>query len=74
MSYITSYVCFVNTLKSQVDSDNNWYKYYLTVEQINKKAINTLKNKNLMLNSFFYKYQFATLQYIVLKVLKRYFG
>lgn len=74
INYITGYIYFMNILSSVFDSDNNWYKWYLNTDQVNKKAINALKDKNLKLDKFVLDYRSETVYYITSKVLNRYFG
>lgn len=46
ISYTATYICLINVLKSLVDSNNNWYKYNLNTNQVNKGIMNIVKNKN----------------------------
>lgn len=63
----------MNILGSSVDSDDDWYKWYLNINQVNKKAINTLENKDIEFDDFALDNRSATICYIVSKILKKYF-
>ena len=72
-SYTAGYVCFMNTLESSTNSDNNWYKRYLNANQVDRKAVNDVKSDNLELNSIALNHQSAAIRHIASEVLSRYF-
>lgn len=74
ISYTIGYVCFMNTPGSLVNTDDNWYEWYLNLDQVNRKAMNALKDKDLEFDKSILDHRFATVCYIVLEILNRYFG
>lgn len=74
ISYTEDYVCFINTLKSSNSNINNCYKRYLSLDWVNKKAINLLTNENLAFDNIAISYCSITIHYTILKVLSHYFS
>lgn len=74
ISYTTGYIYFINIPSNFVDSDDNWYKRYLNANQVDREAVNTLEDKDLELDNFILEHRFATVCYIMSKILSRYFG
>lgn len=60
-------------MDSLVDSNDNWYKQYLNIDQINREAVNILEDKNFELDKSALDYRSATIYYIISKVFNRYF-
>lgn len=50
-SYTIGYMYFINIPESLANSNNNWYKYYLNTNQIDKKTVNNIKSDDLKLDS-----------------------
>lgn len=65
ISYITGYIYFINSPKSLNSSTNNWDKCYLSSDQVDRKAVNLLTNKDLVLNIATISYCFAAVCYII---------
>lgn len=79
VNYTAGYVYFMMTpgnktkLGSKIETDS-WQESYLYADQIDRRLVNKLKDKNFALEKEDQLYQSAAVQYIVSKTLSHYFG
>lgn len=64
----------MNTPGSLVNSNDNWYKWYLNTDQVNKETVNALEDKNVNFDKFALDHRSATICYIASEVFNKYFG
>lgn len=66
LNYTAGYVYFMNISESSINSDDNWYKCYLNVDQIDKEAVNDINqtiSSLIVLHSIINLYLYTTLHW-----------
>lgn len=65
---------FINTSGGSNNNTNNWYKHYLSFNQVNRKVVNLLTNENLVLDNITISHYSAAIRYTISEVLSHYFS
>lgn len=73
ISYTAGYLCFMNTPGSSDSSTDNWYKRYLSSNQVDRKAMKLLTNEDLVVNNIAISHRSAAVRYTISEVLSHYF-
>lgn len=64
----------MNTPRSSDSSTDNRYKYYLSSDQVDRKAVNLLTNEDLALDNLAIFHRSAAVRYTISEVLSHYFS
>lgn len=72
--YIASYICFIDTLNSLKNSNDNWKKQYLLLNKFNQGVINQLLTLDFVLAPFDLFYKDAVVNYVASKIFNQYFA
>lgn len=67
VNYTEKYICFINALDSSLF-------LYISYENVDYNAVNSLTAKNFLLDKAKYNYCFAVIRYILSHTLEKHFG
>lgn len=67
VNYIAKYICFMNTLNAS-------FFLYISCENVNYDAINSLTAKHFLLDKILYNHCSAAMRYILGCILEKYFS
>ena len=71
-SYIADFLCFIKTLESLKNLCNTWKKRYFNFTEIDRSAVNLLKQKDFLLGKTEKSYCSSVNCFIISKVMGRY--